>query len=199
MAGSGSTANSMGGGFGKHHASMYRGSMVGKGAEVFAVMGYVIANMVPDREVEGRMVVELNPELLAFIIGEPEAEIEAAIELLCSPDAKSRSKEEDGRRLVRVGQFEYYVVNGWKYRVRRDPEKRREQNLEAQRRYRAKKKEAVVPTKTAAERLAEKGEGFGPNGNQPEPSEELRDETVVAEAGPAWEQMKSRAQSSGAG
>lgn len=134
-------------GFGKHHASMYSGSMVGKGAEVFAVMGYVISNMVPDREVAGRMAVELNPKLLAFIIGEPEEEITAAIEVLCSPDPESRSKESEGRRLVRAGQFEYYVVNGWKYRSKRDPEKRREQNRESQARYREKEKilECLTP------------------------------------------------------
>jgi len=113
--------------------------MVGKGAEVFAVMGYVIANMVPDRTAPGRMVVELNPRLLAFIIGEKEETIESAIEVLCSPDPESRSKEEDGRRLIRTGQYEFHVVNGWKYRARRDPEKRREQNREAQARYRAKR------------------------------------------------------------
>lgn len=131
-------------GFGKHYSSMYNGSMVGKGAEVFAVMGYVIANMTPTGlEVDGgKMAVELNPKLLAFIIGEPEAEIATAIELLCSPDAESRSKEHDGRRLLRLGQFEYEVVNGWKYRDRevRDPTKRREQNRASQRRYRAKNK-----------------------------------------------------------
>jgi len=137
-------------GFGKHHASMYSGSMVGKGAEVFAVMGYVIANMVPDASVVGRMVVELNPKLLAFIIGEPEDEIASAIEVLCSPDPESRSKEEEGRRLLRAGQFEYYVVNGWKYRQKRDPAKRREQNREAQQRHR--EKNGILESLTEEER-----------------------------------------------
>src|ERR1700742_1263807 len=31
--------------YGKHYAGMYEGSMVGKGAIAFALMGYVIANM----------------------------------------------------------------------------------------------------------------------------------------------------------
>lgn len=131
--------------------------MVGKGAEVFAVMGYVIANMIPDRTVEGRMVVELNPKLLAFILGEPENEIVSAIELLCSPDPESRSKEEGGRRLIRAGQFEFYVVNGWKYRTRRDPLVRREQNREAQARYRAKKKQRSKLGGASYERALEAG------------------------------------------
>lgn len=146
------TASSFG--FGKHHASMYSGSMVGKGAEVFAVMGYVIANMRPDWVGDaGRMVVELNPKLLAFIIGEPEGEISAAIEILCSPDHESRSKEEEGRRLIRLGQFDYYVVNGWKYREKRDAEQRREQNRVAQERFR-KKQEKILEGLTPSQREA---------------------------------------------
>ena len=50
--------------FGKHFASMYSGSMFGKPAIVFAVWGYVIANMRPSRK-DGQCYVELNPALLA--------------------------------------------------------------------------------------------------------------------------------------
>ena len=117
--------------------------MVGKGAVVFAVMGYVIANMRPSGSEEAgwQMVVELNPRLLAFILGEPEAEVAAAVDLLCSPDPESRTKDKEGRRLLRTGQFDYLVVNGWKYRSKRDPDKRRQQNREAQTRFRARKRE----------------------------------------------------------
>lgn len=131
-------------GFGKHHKSMYTGSLVGKGAEVFAVMGYVISNMQP-RRIGGRedgawqMVVEMNPKLLAFILGETEAEIVAAIELLCAEDPESRTKDAGGRRLLKIGQFDYVVVNGKKYRGGRDPELRREQNRQAQERFRKKR------------------------------------------------------------
>jgi hypothetical protein len=123
---------------------MYTGSMIGKGAVVFAVMGYVIANMVPRGDGGERMEVELNPKLLAFILGEPEKEVAGAIEMLCSPDGESRSKESDGRRLVRIGQFDYLVVNGAKYRATRDPEKRRQQNKEAQARWRERQKAQVA-------------------------------------------------------
>src|SRR6185503_20561610 len=54
--------------FGKHFASMYEGSMVGSGAAVFAVMGYVIANWKPDKEVGGQ--IRLNTTILATIFGE---------------------------------------------------------------------------------------------------------------------------------
>ncbi len=132
-------------GFGKHHASMYTGSLVGKGAEVFAVMGYIIANMRPRRiggreDGKWRMVVEMNPKLLAFIIGAKEGEIAAAIDLLCAEDSESRTKDEGGRRLLKIGQFDYVVVNGRKYRGGRDPEIRRQQNRESQARFREKNK-----------------------------------------------------------
>ncbi len=138
-------------GFGKHHASMYTGSLVGKGAEVFAVMGYIIANMRPRRiggreDGKWRMVVEMNPKLLAFIIGAKEGEIAAAIDLLCAEDSESRTKDEGGRRLLKIGQFDYVVVNGRKYRGGRDPEIRRQQNRESQARFREKNKLSAAAT-----------------------------------------------------
>jgi len=138
----------MAGMYGKHFQSMYTGSMVGSGALVFAVMGYVIANAVPDRKVGTQ--VELNPRLLKAILGEPEDAIVRAIEFLCSPDPQSRTKEEEGRRLVRLGQFDYRVVNGEKYRAIRDEETRRQQNRDAQARHRAKSKPSGRETRFAA-------------------------------------------------
>lgn len=123
--------------FGKHHESMYDGSMIGAGAEVFAVWGYVISKMKPGKD---GMQVELNPKLLAFTLGEPEQEVRDAIVFLCAPDPQSRTKDEDGRRLVRLDEFAYKVVNGMKYRWIRDEETRRQQNREAQARYREKRR-----------------------------------------------------------
>lgn len=112
--------------------------MVGAGAVTFAVMGYVIAKQVPDRVVGSQ--VELNPKLLAFILGEPEEKVAHAIGVLCSPDAKTRTQGEEGRRLVKIGEYSYRVVNGAKYRAIRDEESRRTQNREAKRRQRTKPK-----------------------------------------------------------
>jgi hypothetical protein len=122
------------GGFGKHYTSMYSGSMVGKGAVVFAVMGYVISTQVPGED--GEMRLEMNPELLGFILGEKAEAVDEAIRFLCGPDPKSRSREEGGRRLVKEGEFLYRVVNGAKYRAMGDPARRREQNRVAQARFR---------------------------------------------------------------
>lgn len=122
--------------FGKHFASMYEGSMVGAGAVVFAVMGYVIAKQEPDRVMGSQ--VRLNPVLLGAILGEDPKDIEKAIKFLCSPDPRSTSKTKDGRRLIQIGEFDYQVVNGAKYRAIRDAEERRLQNREAKRRERSK-------------------------------------------------------------
>jgi len=122
--------------FGRHFESMYRGSMVGAGAPFFAVWGYVIATMRPDKEVGAQ--VELNPKLLSAIIGEDQKVIEGVIERMCGPDPESRTKKEDGKRLVRLGQFDYRVVNGAKYMAIRNEEERRESNRRRQEKARAK-------------------------------------------------------------
>lgn len=130
--------------WGKHHESMYTGSMFGSRPIVFAVWGYVIAHMRQDRTAAGggECFVELNPRLLSAIFGdEPLENVEAAIEELTGPDPESRTKEESGRRLVpdETRAMRYRVVNGNRYREERDAEKRREQNREAKRRSRARK------------------------------------------------------------
>lgn len=111
--------------------------MVGMGPLAFAVWGYVIANMVPDEEIGAQ--VELQPVILATIIGKttPE-EIEGVIKKFCEPDPKSRTPDKEGRKLVQLSHFDYQVVNGKKYRDIKDQEKRRQQNREAQARFRAK-------------------------------------------------------------
>lgn len=120
--------------YGKHFESLYEGSMVGSGAVVFAVWGYVIAKMKPDKEVGAQ--VTLNARLLEAILGETEEKIQTAIEFLCAPDPRSRTKTEEGRRLVRLGEFDYRVVNGAKYRWIQDEDSRREQNRVAQAKHR---------------------------------------------------------------
>ena len=94
--------------YGRHFESMYSGSMYGGGFGLFAVWGYVIAKRNGDQ-------IELNPHILAHIFGESLKSIEIIIEKLCSPDEHSRSKTQEGRRLVRLGQFLYQVVNAGEY------------------------------------------------------------------------------------
>lgn len=118
--------------FGKHFESMYEGSMYGAGVNVFAVWGYVIAKAQRSR-------VELNPRKLADTLGGSVKEIEEAIGYLCKPDAESRFKEHNGRRLVKEGEFQYFVPSHEYYRSIKSEEHRREYNRVKQAEYRAKK------------------------------------------------------------
>ena len=106
--------------YGKHFESMYTGSMVGIGAIPFAVWGYVISHQRPPR-----FEVELNPIILATIIGEEAGDIEKAIAMFCEPDLKSRTEEMQGRKLERLGPFLFRVVNGARYDAIRSNEERK--------------------------------------------------------------------------
>jgi hypothetical protein len=145
--------------YGKIYESMFTGSLIGSGACVFAVMSYVIANHKSDRELGAY--VEINPVLLGHIFGEKTEVVEAAIKKLCAPDPDTTTPGNEGRRLVRVSQYGYQVVNGAKYRAIRDEEERRTQNREAQRRYRAKKKGLPLPGEAAALRREAAGDVNG--------------------------------------
>lgn len=127
-------------GYGKHYSTMYSGSMFGCGAINFALMGFVLSNFRASKE--HGATVELNPRMLAAIFGEPVKEIDKAIAFLCAADSESRTKTEDGRRLVRLGEFEFRVVNGAKYRAQRDEDNRRDQNRVNQSLHRFKKRGA---------------------------------------------------------
>lgn len=117
--------------YGKFFASTFTGSMLGAGADVFAVWGYVIANTVHSS-------VELNPNFVAMVLGMTVEEVEKAIEFLCRPDLKSRNPDQEGRRLLPQGGFLYHVVTHEIYRAIRDEDDRKRQNREAQQRHRAK-------------------------------------------------------------
>jgi uncharacterized phage protein (TIGR02220 family) len=125
--------------YGKIFSSLFTGSMYGAGSSKFALMGYVIANMKPDKTVGFQ--VELNVKDLASRIGETQEVIQEAIDFLCAPDPESRSEAEEGRRLVKLGAFDYKVVNGVKYDQIRNEEERREKNRIRQEKFRKKQSE----------------------------------------------------------
>ena len=117
--------------YGKFFASTFTGSMFGAGTAVFAVWGYVIANTVDAR-------VELNPKLLASILGTTVEAVEQAINELCEPDPLSRNGDAEGRRLQREGQYQYRVTSHEIYRALKNEEDRRAYNRDKQRKSRAK-------------------------------------------------------------
>lgn len=120
--------------YGKIFESCFTGSMVGAGAPVFAVWSYIIANAKPDS------MVELNPVLLSAVMGEPIERIEQAIEFLSSPDPKSRTKSNEGRRLSKEGEFLYFVPNRKHYQDLKNNDERREYNRVKKQESRMKKK-----------------------------------------------------------
>lgn len=115
--------------YGRLFEATFTGSMMGAGSDVFAVWAYVIANK---RGGE----IELNPKFLSAIIGEDVAKIEKAIEFLCQPDPYSRSSKKDGKRLIKVGQFQYSVVNSDEYDKIQKAEERRRYLTKKQREHR---------------------------------------------------------------
>ncbi len=123
--------------YGKIFECCFTGSMMGAGADVFAVWAYALANCeTHDNNKVG--VVELNPPHIAALIGMTPEGVDGALEFLCAPDKYSRSPDEEGRRLTHEGAFTYRIVNFSKYNEMRNREERRIQNREAQRRKREK-------------------------------------------------------------
>lgn len=127
--------------YGKFFASTFTGSMYGAGPDVFAVWGYVIANAADSQ-------VELNPLLLAAAIGTSPERIAQAINILCSPDPRSRSKGHEGRRLLREGEYAYHVPNFLSYRAIRNEDDRRTYNREKQREHRERVKASVIDSQS---------------------------------------------------
>lgn len=129
--------------WGKHFASMYEGSMRGAGSAFFAVWGYVISHMQPNRT--HGTTVELNPGIIGFLLGEKQEVVEEVIEKMCGPDDRSRTKDKEGRKLEKIGEYSYLVVNGDYYRKIRNEQDRREYQRKKQAEYRRRKKEKGGP------------------------------------------------------
>ena len=96
--------------FGKVFASCFTGSMSGSGSDMFAVWAYILANANKDGSIE------LNPKIMAVAIGMPEASVQKVLTKLQQPDPNSRCKDEDGKRLIKSGEFFYEIVNYVTYR-----------------------------------------------------------------------------------
>jgi hypothetical protein len=150
--------------FGKHFERMYQGSMRGAGADVFAVWGYAISHARPDS------LVEMNSEIVAFLIGMPQQRVEKALEFLQSPDPKSRNKEYEGRRMVKRGEFEYFLPSLAYYRGVKSLEDLREYNRVKQRESRERRKGFVETEESETE-----VEGVKTNGEKRSATPELEE------------------------
>ncbi len=123
--------------YGKIFASTFTGSMFGRGPVMFSVWAFVLAHT------DQTGTVELNPRLVASSLGAELNEVELAIQELCRPDESSRNPADDGRRLLREGQFTYRVVSHAIYQRIRTQDDRREYNRQKQAESRARKKEQM--------------------------------------------------------
>jgi hypothetical protein len=125
--------------YGKLFECTHTGSMVGAGFAVHAVWAYVVAH-------KRHGSVELNPRILAAVLGGPEEDVRRAIDYLCAEDPDSRQKKENGKRLLQVSSFLYEVVNDGVYKKLASEIDRREQNKEAQRKHRSQVVEYQHPS-----------------------------------------------------
>lgn len=156
--------------YGKSYESMYEGSMVGSGIHVFAVWNYIIT------KARGGAV-EINPKLLAFTLGGTEDQIRDALEFLQQPDPDSRSKVDEGRRLVKDGQFQYRIVNWERYAVIKNAVDRREYNRVWMQEDRARKRKD--PKHSKARQRADGGESSYLKAENAGASEEQLDQIVT--------------------
>ena len=124
-------------GYGKLFDSAFTGSMVGSSTDVFAVWSYVIAHV-------QKSYVELNPRLLASLFSSTQERMQSVIDHLCAPDDQSRNHDHEGRRLIKEGEYLYFVTGAERYRSMRDDDERREYFRVKQQEHRARK--AVKPS-----------------------------------------------------
>ena len=120
--------------YGKLFKTTFTGSLYGAGSKVLIVWCWIIAN----KDKTGR--IEINPEELASRIGDmtPD-EVSEAVNFLCTPDTKSRSKAYDGRRLIKEGQYLYWAVNSAQYNAIRNEDDRKAYERERKAKQRASK------------------------------------------------------------
>jgi hypothetical protein len=129
--------------YGRAYASIFHRSMSGKGALVIAVWTYSFSHAYPAVEAGFGTVghVELNPKIMAVLIGGCTVkEVSEVIDFLCSPDEESESKKDEGRRLVRLSQFKYRVVNFMEYREKASDSPEAVKKRERQEKYLLNKK-----------------------------------------------------------
>ena len=140
--------------YGRHFESMYTGSMYGQGYGLFAIWGWVISH-------ERGGIVEINLKMLADLFGESIESVSTLVNKLCEPDDDSRSTAQEGRRLERIGQFAYQVVNAAEYAKIASEADRREYLKIKQREHRARQQMSTgvnknIPSDSYAEANANK-------------------------------------------
>ncbi len=92
--------------------------------------------------------VDIHPRSIADEVGLPLDIVKAALIDLENPDPESRSHEQEGRRIIRLDghrDWGWQIVNYVKYRTIKSEDDRREQNRQAQAKWRAKQSNPNKP------------------------------------------------------
>jgi hypothetical protein len=95
-------------------------------------------------------VIDMTPQSISRRTGIPLEFIEAGIEILEKIDERSRTPDQEGRRIVRLDEHRpwgWYLVNHEKYKNLQDSDKVREQNRERKRRQREREQSGHVPSR----------------------------------------------------
>ena len=119
--------------FAKVFASLWQGSMVAQ-PDAQLVFVYLLAHSDRDGNVDQ------THEVIAALTGIPLDRVRAAVATLEAPDPRSRSANEDGRRIARLDEHRdwgWRIVNHAAYRALRNEEQRREEARDRMRRRRA--------------------------------------------------------------
>jgi hypothetical protein len=120
----------------KLFTSIYQGTLRGRPHGLL-----VFTNLLAHADVHG--IVDIHPNAIADEVGLSVEQVKTALLELESVDPESRSPENEGRRIVRMDghrAWGWQIVNYGKYRSIRNEDDRREQNREAQARWREKNK-----------------------------------------------------------
>jgi hypothetical protein len=116
--------------FVKLHEGIVKSSIMCESIHVRLVWLLLLAIADRDGYVEGA------PSALARMFNVTPEQLADAFNVLTSPDPESRSKTEDGRRLVAAGNHRWLVVNYMHYRQLQSEEDRREKTRERVQRFR---------------------------------------------------------------
>lgn len=139
----------------KLFTSIYQGTLRGNSHGLL-----VFTNILAHCDKAG--IADIHPRAIAEEVGLTVEQVRTAIDELEAPDPESRSPEEDGRRLIRTDEHRawgWLVVNYAKYRAIRNEDDRREQNREAQARWRNKHSKPASAKVSRDQPLSAQAEG----------------------------------------
>jgi len=135
---------------------LYRGVITGSIArETYATR--LFWNLLPFIVERNSGEFEGTTEWIAGTLRMEEEDVRMALEVLQRPDPHSNSKEEGGRRIIKIGEYRYRVVNHGKYleRAQADARRAREARRKQEQRDAQAKEAAKAAKKEASEAQAE--------------------------------------------